>query len=80
MFGAKFGGDDIDRDRPSKRRRVPAKATAKTAEPTEDEKLYFPKLFNGAENDDCVRLRQKLYEKSWASVDARIQVMLQTDT
>lgn len=37
------------------------------------EPLFVP-LLNGAEKPEAVRLRQNLFEESWAKVDGRIQV------
>jgi hypothetical protein len=42
----------------------------------EGSKLYFPTLLNGSERAECVLLRQRLYEETWARVDERIQVHL----
>lgn len=78
VYGAKPSGGDFDQARPSpKRRRLSAEVEDKEKdnEQPSKEKPLFPALFDGAESEDCARLRQKLYEKTWASVDARIQVI-----
>ncbi|UNI15075.1 Origin recognition complex subunit 3 [Purpureocillium takamizusanense] len=71
-----FDPDDGEthRERPSKRRRV-SKQTKRTSAASEAEPLFVP-LLNGKESAACVRLRQRLYEESWAKVDARLQGML----
>ncbi|KAJ6445690.1 Carbamoyl-phosphate synthase arginine-specific large chain [Purpureocillium lavendulum] len=67
--------DETRRERPSKRRRVSKQAKKISAAPEEAESLFVP-LLSGKESAECVRLRQRLYEDSWAKVDARLQGML----
>ncbi|PWI65168.1 hypothetical protein PCL_07345 [Purpureocillium lilacinum] len=66
--------DETHRERPSKRRRV-TKQAKRTSAANEAEPLFVP-LLNGKESAASVRLRQRLYEESWAKVDARLQGML----
>jgi origin recognition complex subunit 3 len=40
-----------------------------------DESLFVP-LLGGAESPACVRLREKVFEKSWAAVEDRVQAIL----
>lgn len=39
----------------------------------EDASTFVP-LLNGSEKPQFVKLREELYEKSWAEIDGRIQV------
>ncbi|PHH72528.1 hypothetical protein CDD80_4480 [Ophiocordyceps camponoti-rufipedis] len=65
--------DETRRQRPTKRRRV-SRQTKQSAAQTE-ETMFVP-LLDGAEKMECVRLRQRLFEKGWGKVEARIQEML----
>ena len=68
-----FKPDDepVEAARPFKKRKVSRKSDHG---PVKTQKLSeFPRLFE-AESPDCIRFRQQLYEKSWAKIDARIQV------
>ena len=70
---------DHQQQRPSKKRRVGSKrrSSAKSAgawESSQQAQTTFVPLLNGAERPEFVQLREKLYEESWAKIDARIQV------
>ncbi|KAI0842085.1 origin recognition complex subunit 3 N-terminus-domain-containing protein [Hypoxylon sp. FL0890] len=68
--------EEADRaSRPTKRRKVSKKPSKPEIEDT-DAWLTFQPLFGGAEGERCVRLRQQLFEKSWAQIDERIQRIL----
>ncbi|KAI1416026.1 origin recognition complex subunit 3 N-terminus-domain-containing protein [Hypoxylon sp. FL1857] len=62
-------------NRPTKRRKVAKKPSKPEAQDT-DAWLTFQPLFGGTEDERCVRLRQQLFEKSWAQIDERIQRIL----
>ncbi|KAI1082866.1 origin recognition complex subunit 3 N-terminus-domain-containing protein [Whalleya microplaca] len=68
--------DETDgKSRPAKRRKISKKPNrSETHEITTP--LEFQPLFNGSENERCVRLRQQLFEKSWSQIDKRIQQIL----
>ncbi|KND90156.1 Origin recognition complex subunit 3 [Tolypocladium ophioglossoides CBS 100239] len=66
--------DDARRQRPAKRRRV-SKQARRNPDVHDLEPLFVP-LLNGAEKPEAVRLRQRLFEESWAKVDGRIQGIL----
>ena len=34
----------------------------------------FVPLFGGKESDDCVSLREELFNQSWSSIDSRVNV------
>ncbi|KAI2629738.1 origin recognition complex subunit 3 N-terminus-domain-containing protein [Hypoxylon sp. NC1633] len=61
--------------RPAKRRKVSKKPRRPEAE-EKDPWLTFQPLFNGSENEGCVRLRQQLFEETWSQIDKRIQCIL----
>lgn len=65
--------DDRQQQRPSKKRRV-SKQTKQTKSKQAEESSTFVPLLNGAEKPRFVKLREKLYEQSWAKIDGRIQV------
>lgn len=61
--------------RPAKRRRVSQKhASADATTTTTAAPRRFQPLLGGAENDECVRLRQQLFNETWSRVDSRIHV------
>ncbi|POR31822.1 Uncharacterized protein TPAR_07934 [Tolypocladium paradoxum] len=66
--------DEARRQRPTKRRRV-LKRAKRNSDAHGSEPLFVP-LLNGAERPEAVRLRQRLFEESWAKVDGRIQGIL----
>ncbi|OBT93749.2 hypothetical protein VE01_08109 [Pseudogymnoascus verrucosus] len=72
VFGPSNGATH-EQPRPSKRRKVAKK-------PKEGEKggpkTYFPTLLNNTESSECVLLRQKLYEDSWAAIESQILSIL----
>ncbi|KFY39509.1 hypothetical protein V494_03942 [Pseudogymnoascus sp. VKM F-4513 (FW-928)] len=72
VFGPSNGAVH-EQPRPSKRRKVAKK-------PKGDEKggpeAYFPTLLNNTESPECVLLRQKLYEDSWAAIESQILSIL----
>ncbi|OBT71671.1 hypothetical protein VF21_10581 [Pseudogymnoascus sp. 05NY08] len=72
VFGPSNGATH-EQPRPSKRRKVAKK-------PKEGEKVgskaYFPTLLNNTESSECVLLRQKLYEDSWAAIKSQILSIL----
>ncbi|KFY08739.1 hypothetical protein V492_05943 [Pseudogymnoascus sp. VKM F-4246] len=72
VFGPSNGAVH-EQPRPSKRRKVAKK-------PKGDEKggpkAYFPTLLNNTESPECVLLRQKLYEGSWAAIESQILSIL----
>ncbi|KFX96341.1 hypothetical protein O988_05378 [Pseudogymnoascus sp. VKM F-3808] len=72
VFGPSNGAGQ-EQPRPSKRRKVAKK-------PKEGEKggpkAYFPTLLNNTESSECVLLRQKLYEGSWAAIESQILSIL----
>ncbi|PHH89036.1 hypothetical protein CDD83_6733 [Cordyceps sp. RAO-2017] len=67
--------DEVRGERPSKRRRV-SKEAKRTEAPADEAGSLFVPLLNGAEKAECVRLRQQLFEESWARIDGRIQSIL----
>ncbi|RYP93505.1 hypothetical protein DL770_000389 [Monosporascus sp. CRB-9-2] len=65
--------------RPSKRRKVSKKhGRPETRDLTADP--VFQPLFDGVENEECVRLRQRVFEDSWSKIDGRIQSTLEEVT
>ncbi|OTA64543.1 hypothetical protein K449DRAFT_404067 [Hypoxylon sp. EC38] len=62
-------------NRPAKRRKV-SKKPSKPEIQDADAWLTFQPLFGGTENERCVRLRQQLFERSWAQINERIQRIL----
>lgn len=56
-----------------KRRKV-SRQTKKGKPDAQGSEPLFAPLLNGAETPECVRLRQQLFEESWAQIDGRIQV------
>ncbi|OBT60926.1 hypothetical protein VE03_09287 [Pseudogymnoascus sp. 23342-1-I1] len=72
VFGPSNGAGH-EQPRPSKRRKV-----AKKPKESEkgDPKAYFPTLLNNTESSECVLLRQKLYEDSWAAIESQILSIL----
>ncbi|KAI1874512.1 hypothetical protein JX265_004720 [Neoarthrinium moseri] len=64
--------------RPAKRRRVSKKHEKETARPDQSRPSpsQFQPLLDGAEEEACYRLRQSLFEKSWASIETRIHHVL----
>ncbi|KAI1143434.1 origin recognition complex subunit 3 N-terminus-domain-containing protein [Hypoxylon sp. FL0543] len=61
--------------RPAKRRKVSKKPSKPETQDT-DAWLTFQPLLGGTEDERCVRLRQRLFETSWAKIDERIQRIL----
>ncbi|KAI0125953.1 origin recognition complex subunit [Xylariales sp. AK1849] len=64
--------------RPAKRRKVSkrhSKEATKEGSTRSSTSLFQP-LFDGAESEDCVRLRQKLFEEAWSCIDKRIHHVL----
>ncbi|OTA96972.1 hypothetical protein M434DRAFT_392418 [Hypoxylon sp. CO27-5] len=61
--------------RPAKRRKV-SKKPSKPEIQDADAWLTFQPLFGGTEDERCVRLRQQLFERSWAQINERIQRIL----
>lgn len=43
------------------------------SEPRKPGTLFVP-LFNGAESEECVAVREQLFEEAWTSIESRIQV------
>ncbi|RYP64646.1 hypothetical protein DL769_006595 [Monosporascus sp. CRB-8-3] len=66
----------VSESRPSKRRKVSKKhGRPETRDLTAG--LVFQPLFEGVENEECVRLRQRVFEDSWSKIDGRIQSTLE---
>jgi hypothetical protein len=59
--------------RPSKKRRISKKQTKADAQPVATTPT-FQALLDGAENEHCVRSRQKLFTEAWSKINERIQV------
>ncbi|KAI8632070.1 origin recognition complex subunit 3 N-terminus-domain-containing protein [Xylariaceae sp. FL1651] len=68
-------GDAEDAARPAKRRRVSKKLNKPQNHSTKDA-IIFQRLFEGAEKERDVQLRQQVFEKSWSLIDSRIQHIL----
>ncbi|XP_044714923.1 origin recognition complex subunit [Hirsutella rhossiliensis] len=62
-------------ERPLKRRKVSRQARKSKSDVHDSEPLFAP-LLNGAEKPEYVRLRQQLFEASWARIDDRMQGIL----
>ncbi|RYP06984.1 hypothetical protein DL764_002807 [Monosporascus ibericus] len=65
--------------RPSKRRKVSKKHGRPETHDLTAGPVFQP-LFEGVENEECVRLRQRLFEDSWSEIDRRIQSTLEEVT
>ncbi|RYP44927.1 hypothetical protein DL768_008672 [Monosporascus sp. mg162] len=65
--------------RPSKRRKVSKKHGRPEARDLTAGPVFQP-LFDGVENEECVRLRQRVFEDSWSKIDGRIQSTLEEVT
>ncbi|KAI1779985.1 origin recognition complex subunit 3 N-terminus-domain-containing protein [Hypoxylon cercidicola] len=68
-------GEADGANRPAKRRKVSRHSNQQEAGET-DSWLVFQPLFGGSEHEQCVRLRQQLFEKSWSQIDKRIRHIL----
>uniref|UniRef100_A0A0D2X8G7 Uncharacterized protein n=1 Tax=Fusarium oxysporum (strain Fo5176) TaxID=660025 RepID=A0A0D2X8G7_FUSOF len=64
--------DDGTRQKPAKRRRR-SKQGQDSAEIVKDSSAFVP-LLNGAEKPEFVKLRERLFQESWAKIDERIEV------
>ena len=71
--------EDHPEKRPSKRRRVSKQPKSSGSKQAEESSTFVP-LLNGAEKQVFVKLREKLYEASWAKIDGRIQVCVSKET
>jgi hypothetical protein len=70
------GGDhDIALPRPKKRRKLSKQHEAAPENSIKSNQLDFPALLNGNESPAFVELRQRLFEDSWATTEAKIQVL-----
>ncbi|KAF5661128.1 origin recognition complex subunit 3 [Fusarium circinatum] len=68
--------DDGTRQKPAKRRRR-SKQGQESAEIVKDSSAFVP-LLNGAEKPELVKLRERLFQESWAKIDERIERILKT--
>ncbi|RKL07781.1 hypothetical protein BFJ68_g9819 [Fusarium oxysporum] len=68
--------DDGTRQKPAKRRRR-SKQGQDSAEIVKDSSAFVP-LLNGAEKPEFVKLRERLFQESWAKIDERIERILKT--
>ncbi|KAF4946231.1 hypothetical protein FGADI_11365 [Fusarium gaditjirri] len=68
--------DDGTRQKPTKRRRR-SKQGQNSSEIVQDSSAFVP-LLNGAEKPELVKLRERLFQESWAKTDERIQRVLKT--
>ncbi|KAF5698903.1 origin recognition complex subunit 3 [Fusarium globosum] len=68
--------DDGTRQKPAKRRRR-SKQGQDSAETLKDSSAFVP-LLNGAEKPELVKLRERLFQESWAKIDERIERILKT--
>ncbi|KAF4342675.1 origin recognition complex subunit 3 [Fusarium beomiforme] len=68
--------DDGTRQKPAKRRRK-SKQAQDAAEIFKDSSDFVP-LLNGAEKPEFVKLRERLFQESWAKIDERIEGILKT--
>ncbi|KAG4294691.1 origin recognition complex subunit 3 [Fusarium proliferatum] len=68
--------EDGTRQKPAKRRRR-SKQGQDSAETLKDSSAFVP-LLNGAEKPELVKLRERLFQESWAKIDERIERILKT--
>ncbi|RBR08560.1 hypothetical protein FVER53590_01340 [Fusarium verticillioides] len=68
--------NDGIRQKPAKRRRR-SKQGQDSAEVVKDSSAFVP-LLNGAEKSELVKLRERLFQESWAKIDERIERILKT--
>ncbi|KAH8885173.1 hypothetical protein GQ53DRAFT_751466 [Thozetella sp. PMI_491] len=62
--------------RPSKKRKLSAKKSKAPTTDSHPAASHFVPLFQGTESQDCVRLREELFNDTWSSIDSRIQHVL----
>ncbi|KAF9781958.1 hypothetical protein IL306_012380 [Fusarium sp. DS 682] len=68
--------DDGTRQKPAKRRRR-SKQAQDAVETVKDSSAFVP-LLNGAEKPEFVKLRERLFQDSWAKIEERIEGILKT--
>ncbi len=60
--------------RPKKRRKISKKHDEAQEVPEQRSRIQFPALLNGNESTFWANVRQQIFEDSWASTEAKIQV------
>ncbi|KAI1345141.1 origin recognition complex subunit 3 N-terminus-domain-containing protein [Xylariaceae sp. FL0016] len=64
-----------DGTRPAKRRKVSKKLSKQEPHKSQHTPV-FQRLFDGAESEQCARIRQQSFERAWSLIDSRIQRIL----
>jgi hypothetical protein len=75
IYGSGNAGEDAPVDqRPAKRRKVTGCKALLSETITHKISINFEPLLRGVESEDCMRLRQKIYERCWSETSLCIQV------